>query len=222
MLFRNAACVFFSRVGMIIRSIYSSAILSAVFIFAGCRDASQRETKAAEPVYFPVEEVCSYPQAGPGKLFMNLGGGRWAVSNPQEPQSMFECVGSRKEVQLWNDGKGVVQVEFVATGLEKGASLVSLTYTATGGGPIPNESTYRNTFVNLVDGVSRKALGSSPPELFRKKLTNLASYSQPGKGVTENFDVGRGFVSLTREAAGNSDIKVYVKMFPDVALKLEN
>jgi hypothetical protein len=198
-------------------------LLFAASLFAGCQGADEDEVKpAAEPVYFPAGEVCSYPEAGPGKVFSKLGGGRWAVSNPSEPQSAFECVGSRKEVQLWKDGGGIVQVEYVATGVEKGASLVSLTYTAAGSGPLPNESTWRNAFANLVEAVSRRGLGGVPPDLFKKKLANLASYSQPGKGLTENFDVGRGFILLTREASGNSEIKGYVKMFPDVVLKLEN
>jgi hypothetical protein len=199
---------------------YGVVILLLALLFAACRKTNEGETKPPEPVYFPAPDVCAYPHGGPGKLFMNLGGGKWAVSNPSEPGSAFECVGSKRDVRLWTDGDNVIQVEYVATGVEKGASLVSLTYSATG--RIANESTYRNTFANLVTAVSRQALGAPPPDLFRKKLSNLASYSQPGSGMTENFDVGKGFISLTREASGNSEIRAYVKFFPDTALKIEN
>jgi hypothetical protein len=193
--------------------------LLAILLVA-CRKNETAETKA-EPSYFPASEVCSYPAAGPGKVFINLSGGKWAVSNPNEPGSSFECIGAKSAVLLVNNGDSVVEVQYVATGVAKGSSLISLTYSATGSGPILNESTHRNAFGNLVDAVSRQGLGEAPPELFKKKLSNLSSYSQPEKGFTENFDVGKGFVTLTREASGNSEIKVYVKLFPDVALKLE-
>jgi hypothetical protein len=196
-------------------------LLLAAFVFAGCRKTESVETKPVEPVYFPAADVCNYPQGGPGKVFINLGGGTWGASDPTVPEAMFECVGSKGSVQLFKDDSSAIEVEYVATGVEKGSSLISLTYTASGSGPIPNESTNRNVFANLVDAVSRQGLGASPPELFKKKLSNLASYSQPGKGFTENFDIGKGFVLLTRESSGPSDIRVYVKFFPDVVLKLE-
>lgn len=196
-------------------------LVFTILFIAACQKETPVETKAVQPTYFPAAEVCSYPAAGPGKVFINLSGGTWTLSNPSEPASAFECAGAKTSVQMLNSGGSVVQVEYVATGVEKGSSLISLTYTASGSGPIPNESTYRNAFGNLVDAVSRQGLGVGPPELFKKKLSNLSSYSQSGKGFTENFDVGKGFVSLTREATPNSEIKVYVKLFPDVVLKLE-
>jgi hypothetical protein len=200
---------------------YCTLTFFAVLFAAACQKTESVETKQAEPAYFPASDVCNYPAAGPGKVFINLSGGKWARSNPLEAGSSFECTGVKSSVQLVSSGSSLIEVQYVATGVEKGSSLISLTYIATGSGPVPNESTYRNAFANLVDAVSRQGLGAAPPDLFKKKLSNLSSYSQPGKGFTENFDVGKGFVSLTREAAPNSEIKVYVKLFPDVSLKLE-
>lgn len=200
---------------------YCALTLFALMFAAACQKAETIESKPPEPVFFPAADVCDYPAAGPGKVFINLSGGKWAKSNPLESGSPFECTGVKSSVQLFSSGDSLIEAQYVATGVEKGSSLISLTYTATGSGPIPNESTYRNAFANLVDAVSRQGLGAVPPELFKKKLSNLSSYSQPGKGFTENFDVGKGFVSLTREAAPNAEIKVFVKLFPDVALKLE-
>lgn len=198
------------------------AALLLIMLFAGaCKKEEPVETKPVEPAYFPAADVCSYPAAGPGKVFINLSGGKWTLSNPNEPASAFECVGAKSSVLMVNSGGSTIEVQYVATGVEKGSSLISLTYLATGSGPIPNESTNRNAFANLVDAVSRQGLGAAPPELFKKKLANLSSYSPSGKGFTENFDVGKGFLSLTRETTPNSEIKVYVKLFPDVSLKLE-
>lgn len=196
-------------------------VLAALLFTASCQKEKPVETKPVEITYFPAADVCTYPATGPGKLFINLSGGKWTLSNPNEAASAFECVGAKSRVQMVSSGGSIVEVEYVATGVEKGSSLISLTYTATGSGPIQNESTYRNAFANLVDAVSRQGLGSAPPDLFKKKLSNLSSYSKSGQGFTENFDVGKGFVSLTREATPNAEIRVYVKLFPDVALKLE-
>lgn len=202
-------------------SIRNTLFLMTAAVAIGCRQGDVAEAPKPDPVYFPAAEVCSYPSAGPGKLFANLSGGRWEPANAKEPNSSYECVGAKQSVQFYNTGGTTVEVEFIATGIENGSSMVSLTYSAVGPGPIPNESTHRNAFANLVDGITRQSLGSAPPELLRKKISNLASYSQPGKGFTENYDVGKGFISLGREATPNSEIRVYVKLFPDVALKLE-
>lgn len=203
------------------KSSHTVVVFLAVLFLSGCRQTETAESKPAEPVYFPASEVCSYPAGGPGKVFINLSGGNWQPSNPSEPGAPYECVGAKSSVQMVNSGGSVVDVQYAATGDAKGSSLISLTYTATGSA-IPNESTNRNAFANLVEAVSRQGLGAAPPDLFRRKLSNLSSYSQPGKGFTENFDVGKGFISLTREASpNNSEIKVFVKLFPDVALKID-
>lgn len=207
---------------MSFRTSHKFIALTLTIVFAAaCQKAETTESKPVEPAYFPASEVCSYPSAGPGKVFINLSGGKWTLSNPNEPGSAYECVGAKSSVQVLNSGGAVIEVGYAATGVEKGSSLISLTYSATGSGQVPNESTWRNAFANLVDAVSRQGLGAVPPELFRKKLSNLSSYSQPGKAFAENFDVGKGFVSITRESSGSSDIKVYVKIFPDVALKID-
>lgn len=197
-------------------------LIIGLLLLASCRQPDQTAKPPVEPVYFPAAEVCGYPKAGPGKLFVNLGGGNWASSNPDEPASLFECVGSRPQVQFANSGGTVIQIEYFATGVEKGASMLSLAYTASASGPVPNESTYRNAFANLADAVARQSLGSPLPELFKKKISNLASYSKPGNGSAESYDLGKGFVQLTREASeANTDITVAVKIFSDTALKIE-
>lgn len=101
--------------------------------------------------------------------------------------------------------------------------MISLDYSVQGKSPIPNESTYRNVFANLVEMISKQALGTAPPELFRRKISNLSSFSETGKGSAENFDVGPGFVSLSRETSvDRSSIDIKVMLYPDIGLKLQN
>ena len=162
-----------------------------------------------------------YPGSGATKTFRNLGGGTWSSSNLFDPSVPYECVGTKRTVQLFNEGDAVIEVEFYATGVKDGASMISLGYSSIGG-PIANETTYRNVFTNLAENISKQGLKAAPPDLFRKKLSNLASYSEPGKGFAESFDVGTGFVSLTREAsADRMNISISVRFYPDVSLKLD-
>lgn len=199
-----------------------AVLFVGVVLMAACQNREQAEKPAVEPVYFPASDVCGYAHGGPGKLFVNLGSGNWARSIPDEPASQFECVGSNPQVQFANSGGTVIQIDYSATGVEKGGSMLSLTYTATGTGPIPNESTYRNAFSNLADSVTRQSLGNPLPDLLKKKISNLSSYAKPGAGSAENYDVGKGFIQLTREATdGNTDVSVSVKIFPDTALKID-
>ncbi len=195
-------------------------LIVCLVVVAACQAPRSNRTVPVQPAYFPAAEVCSYPASGPGKLFNRLSEGTWTLSDPTAPTGVFRCSGGTSVVQLFGDGNSTVEVEYIATGVEKGAEIVSLTYIAAGTHPIPNESTFRRAFGNLVSAIALRGLGSATPELFKKKLENLASYSRPGERFTENFDIGRGFISLTREASPN-EIKVYVKIFPDIALKLE-
>lgn len=195
-------------------------ILVLGVIAAACSAAKEVEVKPVDPVYFPPAEVCQYPGSGLAKTFRNLGGGTWSSSNPSDPAVPYECVGAKRTVQMFNDSGAVIEIEFYATGVQEGSSMISLSYSSTGG-PILNETTYRNVFANLAENISKQGLKAPPPELFRKKLSNLASYSEPGKGFAESFDVGPGFISLTREASADRlNISVSVRFYPDIALKL--
>lgn len=195
----------------------TSTIFACVLFAAACD--TQQPRPPAEPAYFPAAEVCSYPASGPGKVFAPLSRGSWTPSNPDEPNAAFGCVGESK-VQLVEGDGYAIEVEYSATGVEKGAALITLAYRASGDASRSNESTYRRAFGNLVDAVTLQGLGSDTPELFKRKLANLASYSQSGKGSAENFDLGTGFILLTREVSP-TEIKISVKVFPDIALKIK-
>lgn len=188
--------------------------------FLGCGGIRQPEAPKPEPIYFSPAEVCGYPATSPAKTFTRLGGGKWGSSDAAIAGAAYECVGANNKVQLFKDG-GSIEVDYFVTGVETGASMITLNYAATSSQPIPNESTYRNVFANLTELISRQGLKAIPSDLFRKKLSNLNSYDKPGEGSDEIFDVGAGFVALSREASPDKlNINVAVKFYPDVNLKL--
>ena len=157
--------------------------------------------------------------SAPGKLFNRLGGGQWSPADENAAESRFECRGSTPVVQLIGDTNGSILVEYSATGDREGASMVKLVYKAEG--VVSHETTYRNTFANLAEVITKTALETPPPELFRRKVMNLESYSTPGKNNDETFDAGRGFVLLNRErVSGSSNITVTVRIYSDTAFKL--
>ena len=199
-------------------------IFTAVSLAAGCRPKkAENETPLPAPELFPAAEVCSFPSNTPARTFRNLGNGVWGLSNSDDERSAYECTEANSMVQLYNANGNVVQINYSATGLKDGASMITLNYSASGNGAIPNESTYRNVFTNLAETVSSQALGEPPHELFKRKLSNLNSYSQPGKGSPENFDVGKGFILLTREASSDGlNINISVQFFSDVVLRLKD
>jgi hypothetical protein len=168
---------------------------------------------------FSPESACRYPLASPGKLFHGLGGGEWSTGDKSAAEPRYECVGSTPVVQLNGDARGSILVEYSATGVRDGASLVKLTYTADAA--VAHESTYRNTFANLAEVISKTALEAPLPELFRKRVMNLESYYRAGKDSTETFSVGRGFVLVDRERSpDNTKITVTVRFYSDIAFKL--
>lgn len=196
-------------------------IVFAALFAVGC-PSRQAEPPKTPTVYFPGAEVCGYPAASPAKTFTRLGGGKWASPDPKTAGVPFECVGANNKVQLFNDG-ALIEVDYFVTGVEEGASMLTLNYSATATQPIPNESTYRNVFANLADIISKQSLRSSPDELFRKRISNLNSYSKPGTATDENYNVGAGFIALSREASEDKlNINISIKYYPDINLKLAN
>ena len=196
-----------------------SLVLSV--LFAGC-SPSQPEAPKPDPLYFLPAGVCGYPAASPAKTFTKLGGGKWGSSDPSLAGASYECVGANNRVQLYNLDGLLIEVDYFVTGVDKGASLITLNYAATGSKAIPNESTYRNVFSNLTEIISKQGLGAAPSDLFKKKVANLGSYDSTGNGSDEIFDVGPGFIGLSREASADKlTINISVKFYPDVALKLD-
>lgn len=198
--------------------------LTAVFLFAafavGC--GPKQSAPTPEPMLFPGADACSYPLSSPGKTYQRLGGGEWSASDPSDPASSFECVGSTNTVRTLNGDGQSIDVDYVATGQRNGASMITLSYFAAGSAPIANEATYRNTFINLAEIISNLSLGAQPHELFRKRIANLASYDPPGKDQFETYDVGKGFVMLGREASPDKlSIRITIKYYPDTVLKLK-
>jgi hypothetical protein len=197
-------------------------LLFAAILCACGPGESTVEEPPAPAVLFPATEACTYPSLAAGKTYSKLGGGTWAALDAQDANSLFECSGSIRSVKILDDGKSLIQVDYAVTGTKDGASMISLDYTASGPSPIPNESTHRNVFMNMVDTVVKEGLKNPLPDLFRRKMSNLKSYAQPGKGSAENFDIGTGFVSLSREASpGWQSVNMAVKIYPDAAFKLQ-
>lgn len=201
-------------------SFKTAVILTAALVAVGCSGFNQAEAPKPPPIYFPGSEVCGYPAASPAKTFTKLGGGTWASSDPKTAGAPFECSGANNKVQLFNDG-ALIEVDYFVTGVEEGASMITLNYAASGTSPIPNESTYRNVFANLSEIISKQGLKAAPDEFFRKRISNLNSYAKPGTGTDEIFNVGPGFVALSREASDDKlNINISVKYYPDINLKL--
>lgn len=200
------------------------AKLALAALFASAATACPADKPAGpqpvQTIFFPAADVCGYPSASLTKAIRELGGGKWELPKSSSEGASFECVGGASSIFLLSNGATIVQIDYTASGNEKGASLITATYSAIG--PVPNESTYRNVFGAFVEGLSKQAMGVAPPDLLRKKIANLASYPQPGKGSPENFDVGPGFIALTREGSQGEAVSVTVKLYPDIALKISN
>lgn len=197
-------------------------LVGILLMVPGCVSRTEAVVENEEPPQvFPAADVCGLAAMAPGKVFTNLGGGEWARANSEDPLA-YECIGAEPSVRIFSGADSVIDVTYRATGTKDGASMIELTYSASGPSPIPNESTYRNTFANLVFVVSQQSLNAPATELLRRKIGNLASYSEPGKGSAENFDVGLGFILVTREAPRDGQsVSVTARFFPDVALKLK-
>jgi len=197
----------------------ASLLICLTFILLGCKTEPVNTEPEPKASLFMPESACRYPLAAPESLFRRLGGGQWSTTDQKADQDSYECVGSTPVVQLSGDNNGSILVEYSATGVRDGASMVKLTYTADG--IVTHETTYRNTFANLAEVISKTALEAPLPDLFRKKVTNLESYYLTGKDTTESFDVGRGFVLVNRERSQeNSKITVTIRIYSDTAFKL--
>lgn len=202
------------------RSILAGACFA---VLSGCGGPKVQENQQTAAELFAPAGVCNFAAKAPGNTFRRLGGGTWSAIDPDAPVPSYYCSGANETVQLYGDENSSVNVGYRAAGTQAGGSTIELTYVSEGTGPVPNESTNRNVFTTLAETISREAFGGVPPELFRKKLMNLESYYKPGKADAESFDVGKGFIQLTREASPDLHrIKIAVKFFPDVALKLKD
>ncbi len=168
---------------------------------------------------FPPQDVCSYPARVSAKIFHKLGSGVWAPVAENDARAGFNCSSAISSVQIFSSPEGSINVEYLATGTERGATIVTMTYTATNA--TDNEPTYRTVFMNFANDTLRQSLQEPMSDLMRKKIQNLASYSKPGTDNEETFFIRDGFVLLTREHdQPNSSITVKLKLFPDIALKL--
>lgn len=187
-----------------------------------CTSTTGNEANIRSSAVFPADKVCGYPLAAPGLYFTNLGKTTWQPLEPAREDSPYACGPQKPSVRIHDDAAGTIDVEFSAAGGPKGAHMISLTYTAAGARPIPNESTLRRMFGNLADAISKEGLGPGLPEYFHKRVANLNSYSKPGKGSPETFELGEGFVTLTRQATDDRlGIEIYVKFYPDLSYKLK-
>lgn len=205
------------------RQAYKFLILLVLGITGlSCSYGPDESVNASPAAVFPAEAVCRYPLAAPGRYFTNLGNGNWQASEPGRNDSPYACGPSKAAVRIHEDATGTIEVEYSATGDQKGAQIIHLNYTTAGVRPIANESTLRRMFSNLADSIAKEGLGQSLPEFFHKRVANLNSYSKPGKATAEPYDIGVGFVTLERQATDDRlGIEIYVKFYPDAAYKLK-
>lgn len=180
----------------------------------------------AEPVReiltFPAAEVCGYPSVSPTKFFVRLGKGVWSPVNDGSG-SAYSCITDTQTVQLHAGSNETIEVTYKAEGVDKGARTIVLSYVASGPRPIANETTYRNTFINLANDISIQALKAPLPGLLTRKLRNTDSYAIAEKAFEEPFDTGEGFISIFRTRTANGDsTNIDLKIYSDKELKLKN
>jgi hypothetical protein len=197
------------------------SVCLAIMLLHGCKTETALPEPEPKASLFPPESACNYPQSAPGSLFRRLGGGQWSTTDQTAAQPRYECIASTPVVQLSGDADSPILVEYSATGVRNGASMVKLTYTADAS--VAHETTHRNTFANLAEVITKTALEAPLPDLFRKKVTNLESFYRTGKDTTETFDIGRGFVLVNRERSPDkAKITVTVRVYSDIAFKLRS
>ncbi|MGB7207197.1 MAG: hypothetical protein WBD27_00920 [Pyrinomonadaceae bacterium] len=198
----------------------------AVFLFFVCfviscgTPAANTSPPPQNTRVFSPQEVCSYPARVSAKIFHKLGSGVWDPVAENDARAGYNCSGAISSVQIFVSPEGSINVEYLATGTERGATTVTMTYTTANA--TDNEPTYRTVFLNFANDTLRQALQEPMSDLMRKKIQNLTSYFKPGTDNEETFYIRDGFVLLTREHdQQNSSITVKLKIFSDKALKLD-
>ncbi|MBK9152801.1 MAG: hypothetical protein IPM25_00960 [Chloracidobacterium sp.] len=204
------------------KSLKLTAALMLCLAGLACSSGPGEPTNTTAAAVFSADSVCRYPLAAPGRYFTYLGAGIWQPSESGRQDSPYSCGPGKASVKIHEDASGTIEVEFSASGDQKGAQIINLNYTVVGVRSIPNESTLRRMFSNLADTIAKEGLGQPMPEFFHKRVANLNSYSKPGKASAEPYDVGSGFVTLERQATDDRlGIEIYVKFYPDAAYKLK-
>lgn len=180
------------------------------------------EQNSREIKLFSPNEVCVFPANSTIQKFHFLGGGTWQPVSNVDARLGFSCGLSNTTVQLFGDGGDFINVEYSATGSERGATAVSIVYSASASRAIDNEETLRTVYTNFVNEVSLMTLKQALPELARKKILNLNSYSPAGSENADSFFVGDGFITLGRiRDVDNTSALVKTQIYSDKALKLE-
>lgn len=169
---------------------------------------------------FPPQDVCSYPARVSAKIFHSLGSGVWAPVSENDANAGYNCSRTISAIKIFSSPEASINVEYLASGTERGATTVTMTYSATN--TTDNEPTYRTVFINFANDVLRQTLQEPMPHLMRRKTQNLASYFKSGKNEEETFYIGDGFVLLAREHdQQGSSITVILRIFPDKVFKLD-
>lgn len=203
------------------RFVKTAGFLFLVCLVISCGSPAANTSPTPENTkIFPPQEVCSYPSKVSAKVFHPLGNGAWTAVSQNDTRAGFTCSGAISTVQVYTPPEASVNVDYLATGTERGASTVSITYSAIN--VRENEPTYRTVFMNFANDILRQSLLEPMSDLMRKKIQNLSSYSVPGPDNEETFFISDGFVIVTREHdQQNSSTIVNLKIFPDKALKLD-
>ncbi|MEO7672536.1 MAG: hypothetical protein ABIU09_00485 [Pyrinomonadaceae bacterium] len=203
----------------------SRLTIAGLLLFVGssisCAEWDTNETPAPNNTkVFPAQEVCGYPAKASAKIFHPLGVGTWSPISTTDARAGYNCTGAITAVQIYAPEPASIDVQYSASGTELGSTLITIKYSAVN--VAENEPTYRTVFANFANDTLKRAFQSPLPDLMRKKMVNLATYSKPDKPQEETFFVGDGFVNLAREHdPSNSSITVTLRMFPDKVLKLE-
>jgi len=182
---------------------------------------NQTQQAPSEIKLFPTGDVCAFPANSTIQQFHLLGGGSWQPVSNENTSLGFNCGSTINTVQIFANGSDFINVQYDPTGSKRGATAILLVYLTSASNVIVNEPTIRNVYTNLVSEVTTMALKEPLPELVRRKILNLNSYSREGNENAESFFVGDGFMTLVRTSGEGNSIVVKTQIYPDKAMKLE-
>ena len=198
------------------------AIFLIVVLAGGCGEFVPEAEVRVPSQRFPADEVCGYPQRSIVKRFQRLGtSASWQLRLPATPDGSYACLPLPTADELSRSGDDLIEVRYAAAGDAAGAEIVDIVYEAVLSGTNSYEPQYRNTFATFTEEMILAALGEPAPDLVRKKLVNLETYTPLEKDLIDRFDVGSGFMTIARRrSADNSVIVAEVRLYADRNLKL--
>lgn len=163
---------------------------------------------------FRAEDACNYPVKSSVQSLRSLGGGEWRETVIEGESLGYGCMNgssSQKEVKLASSGPFSVQVEYAVQGEKNGAKYLVIDYwvdsVAAAG---QSEPALRSQYIAFLNDLCRQALKKPLPEDAKKKILNLGSYAKTGVVNEDRFDLGEGYISLSRN---RNESVIFVKTY---------